>query len=394
MRGGAGCLLLLCCVAFPEEGEEEVQEEWNGEMPEFGGGRELPEAIQREKNRLEKIMDRNKDEEPGPYYPQMGERKGLSQQRLETVRKDIMDDDIDEIRLDNNTLVSPEEFMNCSGPPLVVERVTHTFHCPDLDDPFGSLPPVAVDPDDNQFNFAYDEDSDARDSSAGLSSVLMEELGEGGEEEEAGKIAAEMMGGPCEEVEEHEWKADREQYAGPVTKDDASQGHAAGGAHGARGAGGAGGAASGLGPVPEPQTLQECEDLFEEHQTEWVTSGAIPPARTTTAPSPPAPPAAAGGEVRGAPPIVGVSRAGDAAEGGVVPAAGGVPSVDKASGVAVAGEGRAGGGGQPPRETMSLEARLLDYYSVANASKPADEIQRWRLWLGIKWLAQTAAFNQ
>lgn len=151
---------------------------------------------------------------------------------------------------------------------------------------------------------------------------------------------------------------------------------ASGGAHGARGAGGAGGAASGLGPVPEPQTLQECEDLFEEHQTEWVTSGAIPPARTTTAPSPPAPPAAAGGEVRGAPPIVGVSRAGDAAEGGVVPAAGGVPSVDKASGVAVAGEGRAGGGGQPPRETMSLEARLLDYYSVANASKPADEIQR------------------
>lgn len=58
--------------------------------------------------------------------------------------------------------------------------------------------------------------------------MLMEELGEGGEEEEAGKIAAEMMGGPCEEVEEHEWKADREQYAGPVTKDDASQGHAAG----------------------------------------------------------------------------------------------------------------------------------------------------------------------
>ena len=36
---------------------------------------------------------------------------------------DAQDDDIDEIRLDNNTLVSPEEFLSCSGPPMPVDKV-------------------------------------------------------------------------------------------------------------------------------------------------------------------------------------------------------------------------------------------------------------------------------
>ena len=82
---------------------------------------------------------------PGAYYPAMGERKGALPFRVDTVRKDIMDDDLDDMKLDEQTLVSPEEFLNCSGPPLRVERAEHTHRCPDDPDAFKNLPPVEVD---------------------------------------------------------------------------------------------------------------------------------------------------------------------------------------------------------------------------------------------------------
>jgi len=82
---------------------------------------------------------------PGAYYPAMGERKGALPFRVDTVRKDIMDDDLDDMKLDEQTLVSPEEFLNCSGPPLRVVRAEHTHRCPDDPDSFKDLPPVEVD---------------------------------------------------------------------------------------------------------------------------------------------------------------------------------------------------------------------------------------------------------
>ena len=98
--------------------------------------------------------------------------------------------------------------------------------------------------------------------------------------------------------------------------------------------------------------------------------------------------AAGGGEARGAPPLhqVGVPNS-DASDG----RAAALPGVDPP----LETRGPAGGGGSGAeasleagdrqetsleaayrRQTVSLEVRLLDYYSVANCSKPADEIQR------------------
>ena len=57
LRGGGG----------DEEEDEDGDEEWTGEMPDWDDGRELPEAVLREKNRLDKILDRNKDTE----YPEI-----------------------------------------------------------------------------------------------------------------------------------------------------------------------------------------------------------------------------------------------------------------------------------------------------------------------------------
>jgi len=63
---------------------------------------------------------------------------------------------------------------------------------------------------------------------------------------------------------EQTWRVDRDSYTGPVTKADAAA--RAGACAGGRAGGG------GAGPLPEPRTAAECEEMFREYADEWVTS--------------------------------------------------------------------------------------------------------------------------
>lgn len=136
-----------------------------------GGGAEerLPELTQEEienlKHEIEKISAEMPTIEPGPHYPGIDKvRGGILPARVQTIKKDIMDIDVDETRLDDSVLCDPDQYFNMSAMPARNEehfKPEKTHYCPPPNPhAFEDLPPVDMIPDDvNGFDYDFEQDS-------------------------------------------------------------------------------------------------------------------------------------------------------------------------------------------------------------------------------------------
>ena len=106
---------------------------------------------------------------PGPYYPGIDdERAGILPDRVQTVKKDIMDIDVDEVGLDESLMCNADDYFNTSATPMRNATDTQPIktHYPPTDPTvFDDLPPVEIDPVDlegeNGFDYNFDESSEA-----------------------------------------------------------------------------------------------------------------------------------------------------------------------------------------------------------------------------------------
>jgi hypothetical protein len=123
------------------------------------------EEIENLKNEIEKISAEMPTIEPGPHYPGIDKvRGGILPARVQTIKKDIMDIDVDETRLDDSVLCDPDQYFNMSAMPARNEehfKPEKTHYCPPPNPhAFEDLPPVGMIPDDvNGFDYDFEQDS-------------------------------------------------------------------------------------------------------------------------------------------------------------------------------------------------------------------------------------------
>jgi hypothetical protein len=106
--------------------------------------------------------------ELGPYYPGIDtERAGILPEKVQTIKKDIMDADVDDMRLDDSVLCDAKDYFNTSATPVrsAKDVMPEETHFPPRDpNAFKNLPPVEIDPTDLEFegfDYNFDDSSEA-----------------------------------------------------------------------------------------------------------------------------------------------------------------------------------------------------------------------------------------
>ena len=101
---------------------------------------------------------------PGAHYPGIDvERGGILPARVQTIRKDILDVDVDDTRLDDSVLCDRDSIFNTSATPARPEIAPEQSHyCVPDPKAFTNLPPVQMDVEDlAQFDYDFSESSEA-----------------------------------------------------------------------------------------------------------------------------------------------------------------------------------------------------------------------------------------
>ena len=150
LRGGAGS-------ARP--GQDVTEEEMERLAEEMG---RLSPA-QREKL-LDELSGELPSVTPGAHYPGIDdERGGILPARVQTIRKDILDVDVDDTRLDDSVLCDRDSIFNTSATPARPEIAPEQSHyCVPDPKAFTNLPPVQMDVEDlAQFDYDFSESSEA-----------------------------------------------------------------------------------------------------------------------------------------------------------------------------------------------------------------------------------------
>ena len=106
--------------------------------------------------------------ELGPHYPGIDtERAGILPEKVQTIKKDIMDADVDDMRLDDSVLCDAQDYFNTSATPVrsAKDVVPEETHFPPSDpNAFKNLSPVEIDPTDLEFegfDYNFDDSSEA-----------------------------------------------------------------------------------------------------------------------------------------------------------------------------------------------------------------------------------------
>ena len=106
--------------------------------------------------------------QPGPYYPGIdNERAGILPDRVQVIKKDLLDIDVDDNRLDESAMCDVDQIFNTSGAPERNEedavKAEKTHFCTPDPNPFTDMPPVELDPSDlNEFDYDFEDSGDAK----------------------------------------------------------------------------------------------------------------------------------------------------------------------------------------------------------------------------------------
>ena len=106
--------------------------------------------------------------QPGPYYPGVDkERTGILPDRVQFIKKGLLDIDVDDVRLDESVMCDVDQIFNTSAAPLRDEdeaaKAAQTHFCTPDPNAFKDVPPVEFDPNDlKDFDYDFDDSGDAK----------------------------------------------------------------------------------------------------------------------------------------------------------------------------------------------------------------------------------------